>query len=64
VLNEKLKENEKRFELLKMESDRWQEESNELNLKCKTYEAQLEQRNNEYRSQLMQKDVIILYTTI
>ncbi len=58
MLNDKLKENEKRFELLKMESDRWQEESNELNLKCKTYEAQLEQRNNEYRSQLMQKDVI------
>lgn len=56
VVSDKLKENERRCDLLKMECDRWQEESNELNLKCKTLEAQLDQRNNEYRSQIMQKD--------
>ena len=41
-----------------MELTNWQEESNELNVKCKTFEAQLEQRQSEYRSQLIAKDVI------
>ena len=40
-----------------MELAKWQEESNELNLKCKTFEAQLEQRQSEYRNQLLSKDV-------
>ena len=55
--NDKLKENEKHIETLKMELAKWQDESNELNLKCSTYEAQLEQSQVEYRSQIVSKDV-------
>ena len=58
VVNEKLKENEKRLELLKMECARWEDETNELNLRCQTYEAQLEQRQNEFRQSIISKDVI------
>jgi hypothetical protein len=52
-----LKEKEKHIETLNMECARWQEESNELTLKCKTYEAQLEQRQIEFRQQLLLKEV-------
>ena len=40
-----------------MESSRWQEEANELNVKCQTYETQLELKNTEYRNILTQKEV-------
>lgn len=57
VTNDKIKDYEKHVEFLKIESSRWQDEANELNLKCQTYEAQLEQKSNEYRQQLIEKDV-------
>lgn len=59
VLNDKIKESEKRIEILKMECSRWEDESNELNLKCRTYEAQFEQKQNEFRQQIISKDVKI-----
>jgi hypothetical protein len=55
---DKLKENEKHIETLKMELTKWQEEAHELNVKCGTYEAQLEQCQAEYRGQIISKDVI------
>ena len=61
VITDKLKENEKHVEFLKIELTRWQDESNELNLKCQTYEAQLEQRSNDYRAELLAKDVKFLF---
>ena len=62
VMGDKMKEMEKRIETLTMECTRWQEEAHELNLKCQTFEAQLEQRQAEFRQQLMLKEV--LYTTL
>lgn len=58
VVSEKLKENEKKLEILKMECARWEDESNELNQKCQTYEAQMEQKQNEFRQSIISKDVI------
>ena len=58
ALNERLKEKEHHIEMLKMETLRWQEESTELVLKCKTYETQLDQKQNEFKQILAQKDVI------
>jgi hypothetical protein len=40
-----------------MENTRMQEELNELNVKCQTYENQLEIKHNEYRASNLQKDV-------
>ena len=60
-MNDKLKDNEKHVELLKMELAKWQEEANELNLKCQTYENQLEQKQFEHRNQIMSKDVHFLF---
>lgn len=57
VLNDKLKEQEKHIELMNVECNRWKEEAHESLLKYQTLEAQLEQRQNEYRSQLLAKDV-------
>ncbi|CAF0712604.1 unnamed protein product [Brachionus calyciflorus] len=59
VVNEKLKDNEKRLELLKSECARWEDETNELNLRCQTYETQLEQKQNEFRQTLITKDALI-----
>lgn len=61
-MKEKMKEMEKRIEAVNMECTRWQEEAHELNLKCQTYEAQLEQRQAEFRQQLLLKEVINLKT--
>ena len=60
VANEKVKEKERHIEALKAECTRWQEEANELNIKCQSYEAQLEQRLADYRQTLSQKDVIFI----
>jgi hypothetical protein len=57
VYGDRLKEQEKQVELLKMECRRWQNETNELNLRCQSYEAQIEQRSGEFRQQVMSKDV-------
>lgn len=58
VMEEKIKEMEKHIETLNMECTRWEDESNELTVKCKTYEAQLEQRQSEFRQQLLLKEVL------
>ncbi len=60
VLNEKVKEQEKHIELINAECIRWKEEAHESILKYQTLEAQLEQRQNDYRSQLLGKDVKII----
>lgn len=57
VVTEKLKENEKKLELLKNECARWEDETNELNEKCFAFETQLEQKQNEFRQSLISKDV-------
>lgn len=59
VANERLKEHERHIEMLKNESIRWQEEANESNVKCKTYEAQLEQKQLEFKQIISQKDVFL-----
>jgi hypothetical protein len=47
--------------MLKIETTRWQEESNELALKCRTYEAQIEQKQLEFKQIIQQKDVNVCY---
>ena len=64
VVKEKLKENEQHVEILKAENTRWQEEFNELNLKCQSLEAQLEQKTNEHRQAIQAKEVRNYYSTI
>ena len=53
-----MKEQEKHIELMNVECNRWKEEAHESILKYQTLEAQLEQRQDEYRSHLLAKDVI------
>jgi len=43
--------------MLKVEVTRWQDEANELILKCRTYEARLEQKQTEFKQILLHKDV-------
>lgn len=57
MIRDKLRENEQYIEMLKMENKRWQDESNEYALKCKTYETRLEQKTNEMRDMITSKDV-------
>ncbi|RNA04179.1 Thyroid receptor-interacting 11, partial [Brachionus plicatilis] len=59
VVSEKLKENEKKLDLLKMECARWEDETNELNQRCLTYEAQIEQKQTEFRQSIISKENII-----
>ena len=66
VNSDKLKESERHIELYKMECVRWQEQCNELQVKCETFEVQLEQRSNDYRAQINAKDVrvcLFLFST-
>lgn len=58
-MDDKIKEMENHIETLNIECARWKDESNELNLKCKTYEAQLEQRQSEFKQQIILKEVIL-----
>ena len=55
---------EKHIENLNMECNRWKDESNELSLKCTTYESQLEQRQLEYKQQLFIKEVLQIFKRI
>ena len=57
VVKTELKDKYHHIEMLKIEATRWQEEANELMLKCRTYEAQLEQKQTEFKQILLQKDV-------
>ena len=57
AVNDKLKESERQVLLLKNECSRWQDEANELNVKCQTYEAQLNQKCEEYKKIIAEKDV-------
>ncbi len=57
AVNEKLKEADRQILLLKTECTRWQDESNELNVKCQTYEAQLNQKCDEFKKIISEKDV-------
>lgn len=59
VAKDKIKEYERQIELIKIESTRWQEESSELSIKCQTYEAQLNQKADEYRKSISEKDAQI-----
>lgn len=59
--NEKLKEYERQLELVRRECARWQEEANEMGVKCQTYEAQLAQRHEEYRRLMADKEVSATY---
>ena len=61
VVKDRLKEKEHQIEMLKIETTRWQEESNELALKCRTYEAQIEQKQLEFKQIIQQKDVNVCY---
>ncbi len=57
LVKTELKDKYHHIEMLKNEATRWQEEANELTLKCRTYEAQLEQKQAEFKQILLQKDV-------
>jgi hypothetical protein len=56
VANEKLKENEKYIETLRMECSRWQDENKSLELKLETSEAQLNQKQLIFNEKLKEKD--------
>ena len=55
--NEKCKEAERQLELVRSECARWREEASELAIKWQTCEAQMNQRAEEYRRVLADKDV-------
>ena len=59
--NEKLKESDRQIELLKSELSRLHEGSSELSIKCKTFEAQLEQKSIEFKNAIAEKNVSFLW---